>query len=218
MDVYGSRDERERGAERHSDPDAGAARCADRAGRLRARDGRARRRHRAPRADLRVRRRRACGDGVPSRLRHPRGSPRRARGPRWAPAHLGAQPPRAGLEARVTARSCDPLLPPRRRARASCVAVRRRDTGGMADLGASSWPVPGIAIAGGHSPPHRPLTETSAWAPPSDQHRCARRRVGGIGATKQGLWMAQMRPILEARCWRRGAAFDFIATASAGAA
>jgi N-acetylglucosaminyldiphosphoundecaprenol N-acetyl-beta-D-mannosaminyltransferase len=72
---------------------------------------------------------------------------------------------------------------------------------------------PGIVIAGGHSPPHRPLTG-------EEEHELAGRINAdapdvvwvGIGAPKQELWMARMRPHLEAPVLAGvGAAFDFIA-------
>jgi N-acetylglucosaminyldiphosphoundecaprenol N-acetyl-beta-D-mannosaminyltransferase len=72
---------------------------------------------------------------------------------------------------------------------------------------------PGIVIAGGWSPPHRPLT--------SDERREVAERIGadradvvlvGVGAPKQEQWMADMRPLLEAPVLIGvGAAFDFIA-------
>jgi N-acetylglucosaminyldiphosphoundecaprenol N-acetyl-beta-D-mannosaminyltransferase len=72
---------------------------------------------------------------------------------------------------------------------------------------------PGIVIAGGWSPPHRPLTE--------DERRELAARIDadradivfvGVGAPKQEKWMAEMRPLLEAPVLAGvGAAFDFIA-------
>jgi N-acetylglucosaminyldiphosphoundecaprenol N-acetyl-beta-D-mannosaminyltransferase len=72
---------------------------------------------------------------------------------------------------------------------------------------------PGIELAGGHSPPHRPLSE--------QEERELAERINadapdvvwvGIGAPKQELWMARMRPLLEAPVLAGvGAAFDFIA-------
>jgi N-acetylglucosaminyldiphosphoundecaprenol N-acetyl-beta-D-mannosaminyltransferase len=72
---------------------------------------------------------------------------------------------------------------------------------------------PGIDIAGGHSPPHRPLTE--------QEERALAERINadepdvvwvGIGAPKQERWMARMRPLLDAPVLAGvGAAFDFIA-------
>jgi N-acetylglucosaminyldiphosphoundecaprenol N-acetyl-beta-D-mannosaminyltransferase len=72
---------------------------------------------------------------------------------------------------------------------------------------------PGIRIAGGESPPHRPLTE--------DEERALAERINadapdvvwvGIGAPKQEQWMARMRPRIEAPVLAGvGAAFDFIA-------
>jgi N-acetylglucosaminyldiphosphoundecaprenol N-acetyl-beta-D-mannosaminyltransferase len=72
---------------------------------------------------------------------------------------------------------------------------------------------PGIRVAGGISPPHRPLTE-------AEERELAERIDAdspdvvwvGIGAPKQELWMARMRPLLEAPVLAGvGAAFDFIA-------
>jgi N-acetylglucosaminyldiphosphoundecaprenol N-acetyl-beta-D-mannosaminyltransferase len=72
---------------------------------------------------------------------------------------------------------------------------------------------PGLEIAGGWSPPHRPLTA-------AEEREVARQIDGdrpdvvwvGIGAPKQELWMARMRPQLEAPVLAGvGAAFDFIA-------
>jgi N-acetylglucosaminyldiphosphoundecaprenol N-acetyl-beta-D-mannosaminyltransferase len=72
---------------------------------------------------------------------------------------------------------------------------------------------PGIRVAGGLSPPHRPLTET-------EERELAERIDAdapdlvwvGIGAPKQERWMARMRPLLEAPVLVGvGAAFDFIA-------
>jgi len=72
---------------------------------------------------------------------------------------------------------------------------------------------PGIVIAGGESPPHRPLT--------AGEERSLAERIDadkpdvvwvGIGAPKQEQWMAKMRPLLEAPVLAGvGAAFDFIA-------
>jgi N-acetylglucosaminyldiphosphoundecaprenol N-acetyl-beta-D-mannosaminyltransferase len=71
----------------------------------------------------------------------------------------------------------------------------------------------GIRIAGGYSPPHRALT--------AGEERDLAHRINadapdvvwvGIGAPKQELWMARMRPMLEAPVLAGvGAAFDFIA-------
>ena len=72
---------------------------------------------------------------------------------------------------------------------------------------------PGIRIAGGYSPPHRPLTE-------AEERELARRIDAdspdviwvGIGAPRQERWMARMRPLVEAPVMAGvGAAFDFIA-------
>ena len=71
----------------------------------------------------------------------------------------------------------------------------------------------GIVIAGGHSPPHRPLTGEEQVALAERINADAPDVVWvGIGAPKQELWMAQMRPLLEAPVLAGvGAAFDFIA-------
>jgi N-acetylglucosaminyldiphosphoundecaprenol N-acetyl-beta-D-mannosaminyltransferase len=71
---------------------------------------------------------------------------------------------------------------------------------------------PGIRIAGGYSPPHRPLS--------AGEERDLAHRINadapdvvwvGIGAPKQELWMARMRPLLDAPVLAGvGAAFDFI--------
>jgi N-acetylglucosaminyldiphosphoundecaprenol N-acetyl-beta-D-mannosaminyltransferase len=72
---------------------------------------------------------------------------------------------------------------------------------------------PGIDIAGGWSPPHRPLTA-------QEESDVAARINGdrpdvvwvGIGVPKQEKWMARMRPLLEAPVLAGvGAAFDFLA-------
>jgi N-acetylglucosaminyldiphosphoundecaprenol N-acetyl-beta-D-mannosaminyltransferase len=72
---------------------------------------------------------------------------------------------------------------------------------------------PGLRIAGGWSPPHRPLTEA--------EERDVVRRIDsdaadvvwvGLGVPKQELWMARMRPRLRAPVLVGvGAAFDFLA-------
>ncbi|MHB1538782.1 MAG: WecB/TagA/CpsF family glycosyltransferase [Solirubrobacteraceae bacterium] len=70
---------------------------------------------------------------------------------------------------------------------------------------------PGISIAGGCSPPHRPLSESerSALAAAIDGSGAKVVWVG-IGQPKQELWMAQMRPLLSAPVLLGvGAAFDF---------
>jgi N-acetylglucosaminyldiphosphoundecaprenol N-acetyl-beta-D-mannosaminyltransferase len=72
---------------------------------------------------------------------------------------------------------------------------------------------PGIVIAGGWSPPHRPL---DASEEEEVAERINRDRPDvvwvGIGAPKQEQWMARMRPRLEAPVLAGvGAAFDFIA-------
>jgi N-acetylglucosaminyldiphosphoundecaprenol N-acetyl-beta-D-mannosaminyltransferase len=71
---------------------------------------------------------------------------------------------------------------------------------------------PGLSIAGGHAPPHRPLSE--------DEERALAEQINadapdvvwvGIGAPRQEQWMARMRPFLEAPVLAGvGAAFDFI--------
>ena len=72
---------------------------------------------------------------------------------------------------------------------------------------------PGIRIAGGHSPPHRPLTEAEEQALAERINADAPDVVWvGIGAPKQERWMARMRPLLDAPVLAGvGAAFDFIA-------
>ncbi len=72
---------------------------------------------------------------------------------------------------------------------------------------------PGIQIAGGHSPPPRPLTAEEEAALAARINADAPDVVWvGIGAPKQELWMARMRPLLEAPVLAGvGAAFDFIA-------
>jgi N-acetylglucosaminyldiphosphoundecaprenol N-acetyl-beta-D-mannosaminyltransferase len=72
---------------------------------------------------------------------------------------------------------------------------------------------PGIRIAGGHSPPHRPLTEAEEQELAEEINADAPDVVWvGIGAPKQEQWMARMRPLLEAPVLAGvGAAFDFIA-------
>jgi N-acetylglucosaminyldiphosphoundecaprenol N-acetyl-beta-D-mannosaminyltransferase len=72
---------------------------------------------------------------------------------------------------------------------------------------------PGIELAGGYSPPHRPLSV-------EEESEVVERINGdhpdvvwvGIGVPKQEKWMARMRPRLEAPLLVGvGAAFDFIA-------
>jgi N-acetylglucosaminyldiphosphoundecaprenol N-acetyl-beta-D-mannosaminyltransferase len=72
---------------------------------------------------------------------------------------------------------------------------------------------PAIQIAGGHSPPHRPLSpgEEDEVATRIDADRADVVFVG-LGAPKQEKWMAAMRPRLEAPVLIGvGAAFDFLA-------
>ena len=70
----------------------------------------------------------------------------------------------------------------------------------------------GLQIAGGWSPPHRPLT-------PQEERDVAQRIDAdradvvwvGLGVPKQELWMARMRPTLQAPVLAGvGAAFDFL--------
>ena len=71
---------------------------------------------------------------------------------------------------------------------------------------------PAIAIAGGHSPPHRPLTaaEEAEVAELLNRDRPDVVWVG-IGVPKQEKWMARMRGALEAPVLVGvGAAFDFL--------
>jgi N-acetylglucosaminyldiphosphoundecaprenol N-acetyl-beta-D-mannosaminyltransferase len=72
---------------------------------------------------------------------------------------------------------------------------------------------PGLVVAGSWSPPHRPLT-------PAEEREVAARIDSdspdvvwvGLGVPKQELWMARMRPLLEAPVLVGvGAAFDFLA-------
>ncbi len=220
MDVYGGRGRRERGARRPpGSPTAGPARRADRAGRLR----------RAPwtRWTACIERReriyvcadrRARGDGLPARLRHAGGA---ARARSWSPtaaARVGAQPPRGRAADRVygpelTTRYC------RRAAErwAPCLAVRRRDPGRRSaelDARARGAGIPGIEIAGGRSPPHRPLTE--------EEERDVAERINADGAGRRvgrdrraqagAVDGAHAPPASRRRCWPGvGAAFDFIA-------
>ena len=72
---------------------------------------------------------------------------------------------------------------------------------------------PGIELAGGASPPHRPLTEAEEQAI-AERINAARADVVwvGIGVPKQEKWMARMRASLEAPVLVGvGAAFDFLA-------
>jgi N-acetylglucosaminyldiphosphoundecaprenol N-acetyl-beta-D-mannosaminyltransferase len=70
---------------------------------------------------------------------------------------------------------------------------------------------PGVKIVGGHSPPHRPLSEEERAALVQEiNHSRADVVWVGIGVPKQEKWMAQMRPQLEAPVLVGvGAAFDF---------
>jgi N-acetylglucosaminyldiphosphoundecaprenol N-acetyl-beta-D-mannosaminyltransferase len=70
---------------------------------------------------------------------------------------------------------------------------------------------PGIAIVGGHSPPHRPLTDRERTAVAEEINGSQADIVWvGIGVPKQEKWMAQMRPLLQAPVLIGvGAAFDF---------
>jgi N-acetylglucosaminyldiphosphoundecaprenol N-acetyl-beta-D-mannosaminyltransferase len=72
---------------------------------------------------------------------------------------------------------------------------------------------PGIPVAGGLSPPHRPLTSEEEAALAARINEDAPDVVWvGIGAPKQERWMARMRPLVEAPVLAGvGAAFDFIA-------
>jgi N-acetylglucosaminyldiphosphoundecaprenol N-acetyl-beta-D-mannosaminyltransferase len=72
---------------------------------------------------------------------------------------------------------------------------------------------PGLPIAGGWSPPHRPLSAAEETEV-AERINADRPDVVwvGIGAPKQEKWMARMRPVLEAPVLVGvGAAFDFIA-------
>jgi len=71
---------------------------------------------------------------------------------------------------------------------------------------------PGIRVAGGYSPPHRPLTRAEEQALAERINADAPDVVWvGIGAPKQERWMARMRPLVEAPVLAGvGAAFDFI--------
>lgn len=70
---------------------------------------------------------------------------------------------------------------------------------------------PRVKIAGGYSPPHRPLTDQEQDAVVAEINRSHADLVWvGIGVPKQEKWMAQMRPRLEAPVFVGvGAAFDF---------
>ncbi len=70
---------------------------------------------------------------------------------------------------------------------------------------------PGLQIAGGFSPPFRPLGEQERTQLASEIDDCGAQVVWvGTGQPKQELWMAQMRPLLSAPLLVGvGAAFDF---------
>jgi N-acetylglucosaminyldiphosphoundecaprenol N-acetyl-beta-D-mannosaminyltransferase len=70
---------------------------------------------------------------------------------------------------------------------------------------------PGVKIVGGHSPPHRPLTEDEEEAVIAEINHARTDVVWvGIGVPKQEKWMARMRPQLDAPVLAGvGAAFDF---------
>jgi N-acetylglucosaminyldiphosphoundecaprenol N-acetyl-beta-D-mannosaminyltransferase len=70
---------------------------------------------------------------------------------------------------------------------------------------------PGLTIVGGHSPPHRPLSEEEQCAIAEEINRSRADVVWvGIGVPKQEKWMASMRPRLAAPVLVGvGAAFDF---------
>jgi N-acetylglucosaminyldiphosphoundecaprenol N-acetyl-beta-D-mannosaminyltransferase len=70
---------------------------------------------------------------------------------------------------------------------------------------------PGVAIVGGYSPPHRPLTEEEEEVIAREINASRADVVWvGIGVPKQEKWMARMRPLLNAPLLVGvGAAFDF---------
>jgi len=70
---------------------------------------------------------------------------------------------------------------------------------------------PGLRIAGGFSPPFRPLTEQEReWAVADIDGSGAEIVWVGTGQPKQELWMSEMRPLLAAPLLVGvGAAFDF---------
>ncbi len=70
---------------------------------------------------------------------------------------------------------------------------------------------PGVKIVGGHSPPHRPLTEEERGAIVEEINASQADIVWvGIGVPKQEKWMAELRARLEAPVLAGvGAAFDF---------
>ncbi len=70
---------------------------------------------------------------------------------------------------------------------------------------------PGIRIVGGHSPPHRELTDEERAAVIADINGSGADIVWvGIGVPKQEKWMARMRPHLDSPVLVGvGAAFDF---------
>ena len=70
---------------------------------------------------------------------------------------------------------------------------------------------PGVKIVGGHSPPHRPLTDEEREAVVGEINASRADVVWvGIGVPKQEKWMAEMRPLLDPPVLIGvGAAFDF---------
>ena len=72
---------------------------------------------------------------------------------------------------------------------------------------------PGLKIAGGYAPPHRPLTPEERDGIAAEINRARPDVVWvGIGVPKQEKWMAEMRPHLDAPVLVGvGAAFDFLA-------
>jgi N-acetylglucosaminyldiphosphoundecaprenol N-acetyl-beta-D-mannosaminyltransferase len=87
-----------------------------------------------------------------------------------------------------------------------------RDQGALVQLALNlRQRYPGIRIAGGYSPPHRPLTEEEQAAVVSEINDARPDVVWvGIGVPKQEKWMAALRPHLEAPVLIGvGAAFDF---------
>ncbi len=70
---------------------------------------------------------------------------------------------------------------------------------------------PGVKIVGGHSPPHRPLSDSERESVITEINGSRPDVVWvGIGVPKQEKWMAEMRPHLDAPVLVGvGAAFDF---------